>query len=225
MPSFGVFNQSHLSLSETLSQSACIITGGSAHAATLADGLQKAAGALHMVRPGQSQLIKMLVVLMTAILIIPMSFPFLFSAISPSQYLQSPLKLNVSSTWVAPWWDLPSAVRPLMEPVWDIDSLQLSSSSLSPSIPDLHLSLPCMQESRWQSYFLYRGELAWLIECLVMSSYLLLLLFLVLLLILLSPLLPPTWQAPSFSPQFVFFSFIFNLFWAHQIPLLQTSSS
>ncbi|XP_030250747.1 D-ribitol-5-phosphate cytidylyltransferase [Sparus aurata] len=35
-------------IKETLSQSACIITGGSAHAATLADGLQKAAGALHM---------------------------------------------------------------------------------------------------------------------------------------------------------------------------------
>lgn len=38
------------SLSETLSHSACIITGGSERAVTLADALHKAVGALDMVR-------------------------------------------------------------------------------------------------------------------------------------------------------------------------------
>lgn len=141
-----------LSVSDTLSQSACVITGGSAQALSLADALQKAVGALDTVRVRQSLLIKMFL-LTTAMLKISLSLPYFkkeFSSISPSPYLQSPHKLTVSSTWVARWWDLPSAVRPLMEPVWDIHSLQLYSSLFSPSIPDLHLSLPCMQESRWQ---------------------------------------------------------------------------
>lgn len=61
------------------------------------------------------------------------------------------------STWVAQWWDLPSAARLLMEPVWDVHTVQLSSSLCSPSIPGFHLSLPCAQACRWQSNFLYRG--------------------------------------------------------------------
>lgn len=41
------------SLSETLSRSACVITGGLAEAVNLADALRKAVGALDMVRTGQ----------------------------------------------------------------------------------------------------------------------------------------------------------------------------
>lgn len=41
------------SLSENLSRSACVITGGLAEAVNLADALRKAVGALDMVRKGQ----------------------------------------------------------------------------------------------------------------------------------------------------------------------------
>lgn len=64
-----------LSVSDTLSRSACVITGGSAQALTLADALQKAVGALDMVRVRQSQMIKMFL-LTTAMLKISLSLPF-----------------------------------------------------------------------------------------------------------------------------------------------------
>lgn len=71
-----------LSVSDTLSRSACVITGGSAQALTLADALQKAVGALDTVRVRQSLLIKMFL-LTTAMLKISLSLPFFYFPLSP----------------------------------------------------------------------------------------------------------------------------------------------
>jgi len=73
---------------------------------------------------------------MTVLLKIPISLPFIFSSISPSLYPQSPTNWMWAPLGWARWWDmLPSAVQPLMELVWDIHCLQLSSSSSAFSIP------------------------------------------------------------------------------------------
>lgn len=121
--------------SEALSRSACVITGGLAEAVSLADALQKAAGALDVVRMWQKQLIRVLFVMTTklkGLTSLPLHFP-------PSHivHLKSPHKLSVSSTWVAQWWDSPSVVTPLMEPVWDVHTATFLPLIFSPRLPPL----------------------------------------------------------------------------------------
>lgn len=206
--------QSCLSLSDTLSRSACIITGGSAHAATLADALQKPLGALDMVRVWQLQLINILVMLMTALLI-PRSCSFYFPLSSPSSFhLKSPHKLSASSAWVASVVKLTICGQGCL----GLLLCNFPSPLLIPPSPDLQLPLPLHASEQMAVIFSAPWEFAWLIECFLMGSYL-----------LLSPVLLPllhsqTWQAPSFHHSSNPSLSLLIFFWARQIPKMQTSS-
>lgn len=96
----------------------------------------------------------MLVMLTTALSKIPRSEPFYADL-----YLQSPpqaqCKLHLGGLAVR----LAICSQTYNGACLGHPHCNFSSASCSPSFPDLHVSLPCMQESRWQSYFLFRGSL------------------------------------------------------------------
>lgn len=147
-----------------------------------------------------------------------MSWPFSFSS-----YLLIPVPPipRTNSMW-APlgwpwWWDLPSAVRPLMEPVWDIHSLQLSPPPHfhSPSPTSTSHSPACR---RADGSHISCTVGVCLINWVFGDEFL--------------PPPPhptptasaPAWQAPSFHHSSHSSLSLLIYFRAHQIPMLQTSS-
>lgn len=133
-PSYSFFP---LSL-ESLSQSACVITGESSQAVALANALQKAFGTLHMVRNKSNDSKGNNYDDSDSFIAdyIGLFFPNLNNCAS-HLVVWIP---SLSATWVGCWWNLLCVVRSISDearPQWFFFSV----------------SIPFMQENRWRLYF------------------------------------------------------------------------